>query len=54
MFSSIIPIKGRLILSGILEESLSEVETVLNSTSIIIDRISITDDWVAILATKLE
>ncbi len=54
MFSNLIPTKGRLILSGILEESLSEVETVLNSNSIIIDRISITDDWVAILATKLE
>ena len=54
MFSNLIPTKGRLILSGILEESLSGVETVLNANSIIIDRISITDDWVAILATKSE
>lgn len=54
MFSNLIPYNGRLILSGILEESLPLVEAALNSSSIIIDRISITDDWVAILATKRE
>jgi ribosomal protein L11 methyltransferase len=53
MFSNLITIKGKMVLSGILEESLSDVETALKSNGIVIERISVIEDWVAILATKL-
>jgi ribosomal protein L11 methyltransferase len=53
LFSDLIPVKGRLILSGILNESASEVEIKLNSHGIFVDRIYSDGDWVAILATRM-
>ena len=54
VLSNLIPVNGRIVLSGILKESLSKVETELNANNIFIDFISMTDDWVGILATKLD
>ena len=54
VMSNLIPVNGRIVLSGILKESLNKVETELNANRIFIDRISTIDDWVGILATKLD
>ena len=54
VLSNLIPVNGRIVLSGILKESLNKVETELNANRIFIDRISTIDDWVGILATKLD
>ena len=44
VMSNLIPVNGRIVLSGILKESLNKVETELNANRIFIDRISTIDD----------
>jgi len=50
--AKLVKVGGRIILSGILKESLSNVEMTLASLNIEIDEVRHDSDWVAILGHK--